>query len=237
MDLTQKKTLKDIDTSNYSDDPENVLAGIIEDIPTGALTDQVIPQEVILYDNDSPYLAKSSKYLQIKLNPEKRQETIAKIESLWKEMYPGYAFTYTDIHKTFLENNKETLQLSKVLNIYALIALVLICSGVFGISWYAVRQRTREIAIRKIHGASTFSIVWLLNRPFFILIGIAYVITLPLVWWLMQHWLEQFVYRTGYTLGQFLLPLLVVGMVSCITVSIHTLLAAKSDPTQSMKTE
>ena len=231
------KTLKDIDTSNYSNNPENVLAGIIEDIPTGALTDQVIPQEVILYDNDSPYLAKSGKYLQIKLNPGKRQETIAKIESLWKEMYPGYAFTYRDIHETFLENNKGILQLSKVLNIYALIALVLICSGLFGISWYAVRQRTREIAIRKIHGASTFSIVWLLNRPFFILIGIAYVITLPIVWWLMQHWLEQFVYRAGYTLGQFLLPLLVVGVVSCITVSLHTLLAAKSDPTQSLKTE
>ena len=228
---------KDLDPYNYNQKSVEILAGIIENIPTKSLTNEVTAQEITLYDNASTYMSQAGKSLQIKLYPQKRQETIAKIESLWKEMYPGYAFTYTDIHKTFLENNKETLQLSKVLNIYALIALVLICSGVFGISWYAVRQRTREIAIRKIHGASTFSIVWLLNRPFFILIGIAYVITLPLVWWLMQHWLEQFVYRTGYTLGQFLLPLLVVGMVSCITVSIHTLLAAKSDPTQSMKTE
>lgn len=231
------KMRKDLDPYNYNQKSVEILAGIIENIPTKSLTNEVTAQEITLYDNASTYMSQAGKSLQIKLNPQKRHETIAKIESLWKEMYPGYAFTYTDIHKTFLENNKETLQLSKVLNIYALIALVLICSGVFGISWYAVRQRTREIAIRKIHGASTFSIVWLLNRPFFILIGIAYVITLPLVWWLMQHWLEQFVYRTGYTLGQFLLPLLVVGMVSCITVSIHTLLAAKSDPTQSMKTE
>ena len=136
-----------------------------------------------------------------------------------------------------MDRNKEVMQLSNTLNTYSLIALLLTCFGLFGISWYAVRQRTREIAIRKVHGASTFSIVWLLNRPFFIQIMIAYIIAMPIAWWLMQYWLEQFVYRAEYSIAQFILPLLVVGIVSFITVSLHTVLASKSNPMESLKTE
>ena len=152
-------------------------------------------------------------------------------------MYDGLHLIYTDMHQMFMDRNKEVIQLSKVLNAYSLIALLLTCFGLFGISWYAVRQRLREIAIRKVHGASTFGIVRLLNRPFFIQRVIAYVITMPVIWWLMQHWLEQFVYRAESTLGQFAWPLLVVGAVSFITVSLHTILASKSNPMESLKTE
>ena len=129
------------------------------------------------------------------------------------------------------------MQLSNTLNTYSLIALILTCFGLFGISWYAVRQRTREIAIRKVHGASTLSIVWLLNRPFLIQIAIAYIIAMPIAWWLMQYWLEQFVERADSSFAHFLIPLVIVGVVSCITVSVHTLLAAKTNPMESLKTE
>ena len=142
-----------------------------------------------------------------------------------------------DMHQMFMQRNQEVMQLSNILNTYSLIALLLTCFGLFGISWYAVRQRIREIAIRKVHGASTLSIIWLLNRPFFIQIMIAYIIAMPIAWWLMQHWLEQFVERAEAHIGLFIVPLLVVGIVSLVTVSLHTLLAAKSNPLESLKTE
>lgn len=230
-----KKRLKDISQENPN--AENIFAGIIENVPTNSIGEQVHAQEITLYDSGSTYLSQKGKYLQIRLNPKKRKETLAQIERVWKEMYDGRHLIYTDMHQMFMDRNKEVIQLSKVLNAYSLIALFLTCFGLFGISWYAVRQRLREIAIRKVHGASTFGIVRLLNRPFFIQIVIAYVITMPVIWWLMQHWLEQFVYRAESTLGQFTWPLLVVGAVSFITVSLHTILASKSNPMESLKTE
>ena len=230
------KTKKDLAPENYPN-AENILAGIFENMPTNSLQETVMAQEITLHASVSTDLAKSGKYLQIRLNPGKRKETIEEMERIWKEMFEGQPFIYLDMHQMFMQRNQEVMQLSMVLNTYSLIALLLTCFGLFGISWYAVRQRTREIAIRKVHGASTLSIIWLLNRPFFIQIGIAYLITMPVVWWLMQHWLEQFVERPETHIGIFILPLLVVGFVSLITVSLHTLLAAKSNPLESLKTE
>lgn len=230
------KTKKDLAPENYPN-AENILAGIFENMPTNSLQETVMAQEITLHASVSTDLAKSGKYLQIRLNPGKRKETIEEMERIWKEMFEGQPFIYLDMHQMFMQRNQEVMQLSMVLNTYSLIALLLTCFGLFGISWYAVRQRTREIAIRKVHGASTLSIIWLLNRPFFIQIGIAYIIAMPVAWWLMQHWLEQFVERAETHIGVFILPLLVVGFVSLITVSLHTLLAAKSNPLESLKTE
>ena len=230
------KTKKDLAPENYPN-AENILAGIFENMPTNSLQETVMAQEITLHASVSTDLAKSGKYLQIRLKPGKRKETIEEMERIWKEMFEGQPFIYLDMHQMFMQRNQEVMQLSMVLNTYSLIALLLTCFGLFGISWYAVRQRTREIAIRKVHGASTLSIIWLLNRPFFIQIGIAYLIAMPVAWWLMQHWLEQFVERAETHIGVFILPLLVVGFVSLITVSLHTLLAAKSNPLESLKTE
>ena len=229
------KRLKDIDPDNSTS--EHILAGIIENYPTNSMEEQIHAQEICLFDIGSSYLSKVGKYLQIRLNPDKRKETLVQIENLWKETYVENQFNYIDTYQLFMDRNKEVMQLSNTLNTYSLIALILTCFGLFGISWYAVRQRTREIAIRKVHGASTLSIVWLLNRPFFIQIAIAYVIAMPIAWWLMQYWLEQFVERADSSLVHFLIPLVIVGIVSCITVSVHTLLAAKTNPMDSLKTE
>ena len=230
------KTKKDLAPENYPN-AENILAGIFENMPTNSLQETIMAQEITLHDSSSTDLTKSGKYLQIRLNPEKRETAIKEMERIWKEMFEGQHFVYLDMHQMFLQRNQEVMQLSNILNTYSLIALLLTCFGLFGISWYAVRQRIREIAIRKVHGASTLGIIWLLNRPFFIQIMIAYIIAMPIAWWLMQHWLEQFVERAETHVGLFIVPLLVVGIVSLVTVSLHTLLAAKSNPLESLKTE
>ena len=230
------KTKKDLAPENYPN-AENILAGIFENMPTNSLQETIMAQEITLHDSSSTDLTKSGKYLQIRLNPEKRETAIKEMERIWKEMFEGQHFVYLDMHQMFLQRNQEVMQLSNILNTYSLIALLLTCFGLFGISWYAVRQRIREIAIRKVHGASTIGIIWLLNRPFFIQIMIAYIIAMPIAWWLMQHWLEQFVERAETHVGLFIVPLLVVGIVSLVTVSLHTLLAAKSNPLESLKTE
>lgn len=152
-------------------------------------------------------------------------------------MCDGREFQYTDMHQKFMQRNKMIITLSKILISYSLIALVLTCFGLFGISWYAVRHRTREIAIRKVHGALNRQIVWALNRSFLWQILIAYAIAIPLVWWLMEHWLEQFAYRTSATWWSFIFPLILVMVITGITVTIHSYRAARSNPVESLKTE
>ncbi len=141
------------------------------------------------------------------------------------------------MHEVFLKRNQKVTTLSGILMTYSLIALALTCFGLFGISWYAVRQRTREIAIRKVHGASTLQVVWMLNRGFLVQIVAAYVVAMPIVWWLMQHWLESFVYRADLGIWNFTAPLLVVFGITLITVTLHSWKAAQGNPVDSLKTE
>lgn len=230
------KKKKDINPQNFPQ-AENVLAGIIENIPTNSLQEEIMAQEITLHETGDPYLSKNGMFIQIRIKPDKREETIASIKQMYEETFEGRDYIFMDMHQMFLDRNKELVQMSQILNAYSLIALLLTCFGVFGISWHAVRQRTREIAIRQIHGASLKNILWLLNRPFVIQILIAYVIAIPLGGWMMQPWLEQFTIRTEHSLGQFLWPLATISIVSCITVSIHTFLTARNNPTQSLKTE
>lgn len=216
-------------------DTLNVLAGIIENFPFNSLEEEVAAQQISFLSESN--LTQKGMYLQVRLLPQMRKETLAKIEKQWKEMNNGKEFQYVDMHRKFLERNNKVIILSKILISYSLIALVLTCFGLFGISWYAVRHRTREIAIRKVHGAKNRQIVWLLNRSFLWQILIAYVIAIPMTWWLMQHWLEQFAYRASITLWNFLFPILIVGIITVITVTVHSYWAAGSNPVSSLKTE
>lgn len=230
------KRKKNLDPINYPKD-ESILAGIIENVPTNSLQEQYFAQEITLHESHSAYLSKEGKYLQIRLIPGKEQETTAIIQQKWEEMFEGRKFLFFDMHQLFMERNKDLIQMSDIMKAYSSIAILLTCFGIFGISWYAVRQRVREIAIRKVHGASAFSIVWLLNRPFFIQIAIAYIISMPITWWLLHHWLEQFVQQAESSIAQFILPFVIVGIVSFVTASVHALLAIKVNPLESLKTE
>lgn len=230
------KRKKDINATRYPH-AENVLAGIIENIPTNSLHEEIMAQEITLHETGDTYLSKEGKYLQIRIKPDKREETIAAIKQLYEETFEGRDYIYQDMHQVFLDRNKELVQMSRILNAYSLIALLLTCFGVFGISWHVVRQRTREIAIRRLHGASLKNILWLLNRPFVIQILLAYAIAIPLGGGWIQPWLEQFTIRTESNFEQFLWPLIIISIVCGLTVSIHAFLAARNNPTQSLKTE
>lgn len=224
--------LREFDTFS---DSLSILAGIIENFPFNSLKEEIAGQKISFAPESS--LTRAGMFIQARLHPETRHETLAQIKELWEKMYDGREFQYTDMHQQFMQRNKIITTLSKILISYSLIAMVLTCFGLFGISWYAVRHRTREIAIRKVHGALNRQIVWALNRSFLWQILIAYTIAIPLVWWLMEHWLAQFAYRASATWWNFVLPLALVLVVTGITVTIHSYRAARSNPTESLKTE
>ncbi len=224
--------LDEFDTRDFTN---SIIAGFFESYPTQSLDAVIGAQSITLASAE--LLEEKATCIQMRLKPESRKETLRQLEKIWQEMYPEEEFAYTDMHEVFLKRNQKVTALSGILMTYSLIALALTCFGLFGISWYAVRQRTREIAIRKVHGASTLQVVWLLNRNFFAQIAVAYVVAIPIGWWLMQHWLEQFVYRAALGIWNFIAPLLVVFVITLITVTLHSWSAAQSNPVDSLKTE
>lgn len=226
------RSLREFDAE--ADDSLAVVAGVIRDFSVNSLEEAVTPLVVSLLSESG--LQKAA-YLQIRLRPESRTEALQQIESVWDEMNPGQPFRYTDMHQDFMERNEKVLSLSHLLTFYALIGLLLTGFGLFGIAWYATRQRIREISIRKVHGATRGQIIWLLNKPFCLYAAVAYVLAMPVAWWLMQRWLEQFAYRAPLSVGIFVWPLVVVWGVSALIVCLQGWMLSRVKAVEAMKNE
>ena len=217
-----------------ADDSLAVVAGVVRDFSVNSLEEAVTPLVVSLLSESG--LQKAA-CLQIRLRPESRTEALQQIESVWDEMNSGQPFRYTDMHREFMERNEKVLSLSHLLTFYALIGLLLTGFGLFGIAWYATRQRIREISIRKVHGATRGQIIWLLNKPFCLYAVVAYVLAMPVAWWLMQRWLEQFAYRAPLSVGIFVWPLVVVWGVSALIVCLQGWMLSRVKAVEAMKNE
>ena len=226
------RSLREFDAE--ADDSLAVVAGVVRDFSVNSLEEAVTPLVVSLLSESG--LQKAA-CLQIRLRPESRTEALQQIESVWDEINPGQPFRYTDMHREFMERNEKVLSLSHLLTFYALIGLLLTGFGLFGIAWYATRQRIREISIRKVHGATRGQIIWLLNKPFCLYAAVAYVLAMPIAWWLMQRWLEQFAYRASLSVGIFVWPLVVVWGVSALIVCLQGWMLSRVKPVEAMKNE
>lgn len=226
------RSLREFDTAD--EDTLSVIAGVIRDFPINSLEEEIAPAVVSI----APMSRLEKAFcLQIRLRPENRAETLQQIEAVWNELHPGQPFQYTDMHQDFMKRNGKVLSLSRILTFYALIGLLLTGFGLFGIAWYATRQRIREISIRKVHGATRGQIIWLLNKPFCLYAAVAYVLAMPVAWWLMQRWLEQFAYRAPLSAGIFVWPLVVVWGVSALIVCLQGWMLSRVKPVEAMKNE
>ncbi len=225
------RTLQEFDQSA---DSLYIVGGILEDFPLSSLENEITP--AIIY---MPPIEKmlSANYLQIKLKKGNKQETLREIAKIWEKMNEGNDFQYTDMHRVFMKRNDKVLSLSKLLFAYSLIGLLLTCFGLFGISWYATRQRIREISIRKIHGATSRQIVLLLNKTLCLQVMVAYILIIPIVYGLMYRWLEQFAYKASFTVIDFLSPLFIVWLISATIVCIQSYLLNKTNPIDCIKSE
>ena len=224
--------LREFDTETK--DSLAVIAGVVRDFSVNSLEEAVTPLVITLLSASD---LQKGFYLQLRLRPENREETLQQIEAVWNEMNPNQPFGYADMHRDFMARNGKVLSLSHILTFYAVIGLLLTGFGLFGIAWYATRQRIREISIRKVHGATRGQIIWLLNKPFCIYAVVAYVVAIPVGWWFMLHWLEQFAYRAPLSIGIFVWPLLVVWGISAVIVCLQGWILSRVNPVECIKQE
>ncbi len=224
-------SLKDFDAEANS---SSVIGGVVRDFSINSIEDVVNPMEIQLLSSQE---LQKANVLDIRLKKENRAETLAQIKKVWEEMNGNGMFIYMDLHDEFMKRNSKVVNLTRVLSVYTVIGLLLTLFGLFGISWYATRQRVREICIRRLHGASRWQILYLLSKPFTFYAVIAYLMALPFAYYWLTDWFSQFAYHVSFGILDFVLPFLVIWIATMISIGVQACFLFKIDAIKSLKVE
>jgi putative ABC transport system permease protein len=173
--------------------------------------------------------------LLVKVSGEHLPRTIAGLESKLKQLVPYMPFEYRWLDEEYDKLYSSERRLGKVMNLFSLIAIVLACMGLFGLSSYAARQRVKEIGIRKVLGASLPDLIVLLSGSFVRLTAVALLIAIPLAAWTMHRWLQDFEYRISPGVWIFVGTALLVLLITVMTVSLEAMRAAMSNPVKNLR--
>lgn len=179
----------------------------------------------------------TSNFYSIKVDSENMSETIMQIQEEWSVFFPGNPFNYFFLDDHYNEQYKAEVQFGKVFGIFATLAIFIACLGLFGLASYMTIQRTKEIGIRKVLGATLLSIMKLLSKDFSKLILISILLAVPVIWLVMSSWLEGFAYRISLTWWIMAVPAVVVLLVAIFTISLQTLKVAGRNPVDTLRSE
>ncbi|MGB3617561.1 MAG: ABC transporter permease [Catalinimonas sp.] len=216
-------------TGTDDDAEAATVVGVIGDYHQLSLYEAIEPLAVFFGDNNY--------YVHVKLNPGDPTPTLAAVEGAWQQVNPGRPFSYTFLDQDFEEQFTADRKRGVVFGTFAGLTLLIAALGLLGLVSYTTAQRTREIGVRKVLGAETSDVITLIAKDFVILIGVALLIALPLAGWLSHRWLEDFVYRTDLRWTTFAAAALVTLLLTLITVSYHTVRAARSNPVRALRAE
>jgi len=173
----------------------------------------------------------------IKLSTSDIPATMSSIAKIWAQTYPDFVFEYKFLDAKIDSFYKRESQLSSLYQIFAAIAILLSCLGLYGLASFMAVQRIKEVGIRKVLGATTANIVYLFSKEFMVLIGIAFAIASPIAWYFMHRWLQDYVYRIDVSWWLFFLGGLASIIIALFTVSVKAIKAAIANPVKSLRTE
>ena len=206
------------------------IVGVIKDFHVYSLRDPISPVAMAswksLYGN-----------LNIKIRPEKAKATLSFIENLWNQAYPAYVYEYQFLDEKIDNFYKQEQQLSQLYKIFAAIAIFISCLGLYGLVSFMAVQRTKEVGIRKVLGASVVRIVYLFSKEFMLLIVIAFALAAPLAWYIMHKWLQDYTFRIKMGPGFFILAIAISVAIAWLTVGYRAIHASLANPVKSLRTE
>ena len=162
---------------------------------------------------------------------------VSQVETKWKQVAPGQPFSYAFLEDSFDAMYRAEQRIGTIALTFAVLAILIACLGLFGLAAYMAEQRTKEIGVRKVLGASVFSIVGLLSKDFLKLVLIAIVVASPIAWWAMNQWLKDFAYKIEIEWWYFALAGLLAVGIALLTVSFQSIKAALMNPVKSLRSE
>jgi putative ABC transport system permease protein len=206
------------------------IVGVAKDFHFEALHNTIKPMAFRLYPNGGFWNS-------IKISSDNIPETMAFIEAVWKQFEPEKIF-----RSSFLDESLHTLYAAEerfltVFTIFTSLAIFTGCLGIFGLASFAAAQRTREIGIRKVLGASVPSVVALLSKEFTILVGLSFLFAAPVAYFAMDNWLQGFAYRTSIGTAVFLVAGVAALLIAWLTVSFQSIKAAVANPVKTLRYE
>jgi ABC-type antimicrobial peptide transport system permease subunit len=175
--------------------------------------------------------------INIKIEPQTAKQTLAALEKLWNNTYPDFVYEYQFLDDKIASFYRQENQLSQLYKIFAATAIFISCLGLYGFVSFMAVQRTKEVGIRKVLGASVASIVYLFSKEFTVLIGVAFLIATPVAYFFMNKWLQHYAYRIDIGVGIFLLTILISEIIAWLTVGYQAIKAAVANPVKSLRNE
>lgn len=207
-----------------------IIVGVVEDYNHESLRVKAAPSVFSL----APFWAE---YFLIRVEGQAVPQALVDIESAWNAVYPSNPFDYFFLDEFFNNQYKSEQQFQSMFSVFSVLAILIGCLGLFGLSAFTAMQKTKEIGIRKVLGASVQGVFYMLSREFIILILIANVIAWPIIYFAMDKWLQGFEYRTTIDIAVFGLALLAVLVVALLTISFQTIKSARLNPVDSLRYE
>ncbi len=219
------------DGNDETPDIEKHVVGVVKDYHQNSLYDVIEPLMILLDDNLNFVFVRT-------LEGDVRQ-SLASIETAWKDVFPNHPFEYNFLDQDFNSQYQADEKRSQIFTAFSGLTIIIACLGLLGLAAFTTEQRTKEIGVRKVIGASVWSLIVLVSKEFFILVIIGMVIAFPLAWYFTDNWLQNFAYRIELQ-GEwltFLLSALLALFITFITVGFHVLRAASANPVTTLRAE
>jgi putative ABC transport system permease protein len=209
---------------------KGTIVGVMKDFHTRSLHDKIEP--VVLFNNPQFFGS-----LLVHVAPNALPGLLSNIQKTWRSFVPARPFNYS-----FLDNEYDAMYRTEqksgaLMSLFCSIAILITCLGLLGLMTFIVTNRTKEIGIRKILGASVVSITAMLSKDFLKLVVIAIVIASPVAWYFMHHWLQDFAYRINISWYVFVITGIAALLIAFITISFQSIKAAIANPVKSLRTE
>lgn len=206
------------------------VVGVVKDFKQASLRDEIQP--IAMFTQKRWYQTAG-----IKLSSTNLGKTRDEIKTIWDKYFPEYVYNASFLDENINKFYETEQRLSSMYKVYALLAIFISCLGLYGLISFMVVQKTKEVGIRKVLGASVQSIMYLFSKEFTILITIAFVLAAPAAWYLMHTWLKDFAYRINIGAGVFVIAIVASVLIAWITVGYKSLRAALANPVKSLRTE
>ncbi|MEM9820963.1 MAG: ABC transporter permease [Bacteroidota bacterium] len=221
-----------IKNEGAEDEERLQILGVIKDFHFESLHHAVKPLAIQFFKG---FVFKD--YISVRIGGQDLASTIAHVATSWKSFEPEIPLRYSFLDKDYEALFQSEIQLVSVFALFSGLAIIIACLGLFGLAAFITEQRTKEIGIRKVLGASAYQIVSLLSREFLKLVMVAALIASPLVWYLMNQWLQNFHYRISILWWIFALATGLALLIACLTISYQSLRAAYSNPIHALRNE
>jgi putative ABC transport system permease protein len=216
--------------SMWDDQMKGPVVGVLKDFNDRSLRDDLAP---LLITTDNAMYNQAG----IKLATTNISSTLQSVKNIWEQTFPNFVYEYRFLDDKVASFYKQEDQLAQLYKIFAAIAIFLSCLGLYGLASFMAVQKTKEVGIRKVLGATAGNIVYLFSKEFIILIAIAFAIAAPIAWYYMHQWLQDYVYRINISWWLFALGGLVAIIIALATISFQAIKAAIANPVKSLRTE